>query len=201
MATADMDKDHHQMDPKLLVDLDQDGALPPAEREALRARLTEDEALRREEVQLSRLHELLGAGRVAARPGFAREVMAALPETAPWGERRLQGWRSAVLALAALVVLALGFLGIAGARLHPLSPALGAARAVADFAAAAALSGAGLLAASWRGVGMALGAALDLPATVVFGLGVVAVNALLLVLLRRSGWRRRAAVRAAVRRR
>jgi hypothetical protein len=70
---------------------------------------------------------------------------------------------------------------------------------VAEFAAAAALSGAGLLAASWRGVGMAVAAALDLPATVVFGVGVIAVNALLFALLRRSRGRRRAAVRAPTR--
>ncbi len=71
---------------------------------------------------------------------------------------------------------------------------------MADFATSAALSGAGLLAASWRGVGMAVAAALDLPATVAFGIGVVAVNALLIALLRRPR-RRRAALAAASRRR
>ncbi|HEV8630858.1 MAG TPA: hypothetical protein VGV61_11110 [Thermoanaerobaculia bacterium] len=152
--------------------------------------------------QLARLDALLASDRVMARPGFARQVMAALPARAPWADRRVQGWRSSLLALAALVALALGFLGIGGARLAPASPALAAARAVADFGMAAALSGAGLLAASWRGVGMALGAALDLPAQVVFGLGVLAVNALLLVLLRRGGrsWRRRAVAAATTRR-
>jgi hypothetical protein len=48
---------------------------------------------------------------------------------------------------------------------------------------------------------MAVAAALDLPATVVFGLGVVAINALLFALLRRTGWRRQAAAAAAARRR
>jgi len=198
MNTADPDS-------KQLVDLSVDDSLSAAEREALRARLAGDEGLRREERELALLHELLAGERIAARPGFAREVMAALPETAPWADRRLQGWRSALAALAALVTLALGFFGIAGVRLHPASPVLATAGTIAEFAAAAALSGAGLLTASWRGVGMALAAALDLPATVVFGIGVLAVNALLLVLLRRpgwrAGWRRRAAAPAAVRRR
>ncbi len=184
-------------DPRELVDRDLDGSLDAVEGEALRARLGEDETLRRERGVLERLHQLLAAERVAARPGFAREVMAALPASAPWEQRRLQGWRSAVTSLAALLALAVGFLGLAGARLHPASPLLAAAQAVVDFAAAAALSGAGLAAASWRGAGMALAAALDLPATVVFGLGVLAVNALLLVLLRRPGWRRRPAAAAA----
>jgi hypothetical protein len=188
-------------DPKLLVDLALDDALPPAEREALRQRLTADEELRREEQELAQLQRLLAAGRVQARPGFADAVMNALPEVAPWTQRRPRGWRSALVALAALAVMAVGFFGVAGARLQPASPLVAAASTVAEFAAAAALSGAGLLAASWRGVGMALATALDLPATVVFGLGVLGVNALLLVLLRRRGGRRRAAVRAAVRRR
>jgi hypothetical protein len=153
-----------------------------------------------DELQLAGVDALLASARVVARPGFAREVMAALPATAPWQGRRVQGWRSALLALAALVVLAIGFLGFGGSRLAPASPALAAARAVADFGAAAALSGAGLLAASWRGVGLALGNALDLPAQLVFALGVLAVNALLLVLLRRRGRRRRALVAATTRR-
>lgn len=190
MGTADIDAD------KLLVDMAVDDSLPHGERVALRERLAGDEALRREERELGRLRGLLAAGRVAARPGFTEEVMAALPETAPWARRPLLGWRTAVAALAAMVALAVGLLGVGGARLQPASPLFAAARAVVDFAASAALSGAGMLAASWRGVGMAVQAALDLPATVVFGIGVVAINALLVMLLRRSR-RRRAVVRAA----
>ena len=186
-------------DPKLLVDLAVDGGLAAADTDALRSRLAGDDALRREERELGRLHEVLAAGRVAARPGFTAAVMAALPESAPWADRRLLGWRSVLGTLAAVLALALGAFGVAGAR--GLDGAgFAAARAVLDFAASATLSGAGLLAASWRGVGMAVAAALDLPATVVFGIGVVAVNALLIALLRRPR-RRRAALAAATRRR
>lgn len=191
--------DSANSDPKLLVDLGVDGALAPADNEALRARIDNDEALRREERELGRLHEALAAGRVAARPGFTAAVMAALPESAPWADRKLLGWRSVLGTLAAVLVLALGAFGVAGTRGMD-GAGFAAARAVADFAVSAALSGAGLLAASWRGVGMAVAAALDLPATVVFGIGVVAVNALLIALLRRPR-RRRAALAAAIRRR
>jgi hypothetical protein len=62
------------------------------------------------------------------------------------------------------------------------------------------LSGAGLLAASWRGVGVALGEALDVPERVVFAFGVIGLNALLFLLLRRRG-RRRATAAAVARRR
>jgi len=191
MGTADTD-------PKMLVDLAVDGSLGPAEREALRGRLDGDDALRREERDLTRLNEVLALGRVTARPGFTSEVMATLPANAPWAERQPRGWRSALLALAALLALSIGVLGVAGAQLQPGSPLFAAARAIADFAVAAALSGAGLLTASWRGVGMAIAAALDLPATVVFGVGVLAVNALLFALLR--GRRRRALAGARARR-
>jgi len=194
-----MDSADH--DPTLLVDLSVDGALDPAEREALRARVADDGALRREERELKRLHEVLAAGRVTARPGFATGVMAALPESAPWADRRLLGWRSVLGTLAAVLALALGAFAVAGATGTGVNgPGFATARAVAAFATSAALSGAGLLAASWRGVGMAVAAALDLPATVAFGIGVVAVNALLIALLRRPR-RRRAALAAAVRRR
>jgi hypothetical protein len=192
-----MDSADH--DPTLLVDLSVDGALAPAEREALRARVADDGALRREERELQRLHEVLAAGRVTARPGFATAVMAALPESAPWADRRLLGWRSVLGTLAAVLALAVGTFAVAGAQ-GSGGAGFATARAVAAFATSAALSGAGLLAASWRGVGMAVAAALDLPATVAFGIGVVAVNALLIALLRRPR-RRRAALAAAVRRR
>jgi len=189
-----MDTTDH--DPRLLVDLALDGGLAAAEAEALRSRLAGDDALRREEHELGRLHEVLAAGRVAARPGFANEVMAALPASAPWAERRLLGWRSVLGTLAAMLALALGVFAIAEVQSLDWG-GVAAARAVADFAVAATLSGAGMLAASWRGVGMAIAAALDLPATIVFGIGVVAVNALLVALLRRPRRRRAtAAVRS-----
>jgi len=187
-------------DPRELVDLGLDGALDASDRATLESRVAADPTLQREQQDLGRVHELLVAGRVTARPGFVRDVMAALPELAPWAKRPLAGWRSALAALAALLVVAMGLLGVAGARIHG-SPGLAALRAVADFATAAMLSGAGLLAASWRGVGLAVAEALDVPATVVFGLGVIAVNALLVVLLRRAGSRRRATATATVRRR
>ena len=192
-----MDSAH--TDPKLLVDLGLDGALAPGESEALQGRIANDEALQREERELGKLHEVLAAGRVVARPGFTAAVMAALPESAPWADRKLLGWRSVLATLAAVLALALGAFGVAGAR-GADGVGFAAARAVADFAVSTALSGAGLLAASWRGVGMAVAAALDLPATVIFGIGVVAVNALLVALLRRPR-RRRAALAAALRRR
>ena len=191
-----------ETDPELLVDLAVDRALPEAERaSALAAAQGELAAERR---RLERLHEELGAARVTARAGFAAEVMAALPAEPAWARdgaaRVLGGWRAAVAALAALVVAATAFLGFGSRSVGEAVPALGALAAVGEFAAAAMLSGAGLLSASWRGVGMALGEALDLPAQGVFAFGVAGLNGLLLLLLRRRG-RRRASATAPARRR
>jgi hypothetical protein len=178
------------------VDLALDGALPPAESSAALA--SEPTAERR---RLERLHGELAAARVMARAGFSDEVMASLP-VAPWAQHtaaRLRGLRSAAAVLLLLGGFAAVLLGTGSEGVVQAVPALGALRAVSEFAAAAALSGAGLLAASWRGLGMALGEALDLPAQIVFGCGVLGVNALLLLLLRRRS-RRRAPAAATARR-
>jgi hypothetical protein len=183
-------------DPEL-VDLALDGALPAAERDAA---LAGGPTL--EQRRLQRLHAELARARVQARPGFRDEVLASLP-AAPWASPagfRLGGARAAVLALLLLGGLSTLLLGLGSGRLADTVPALGALRAVSEFAAAAALSGAGLLAASWRGVGIALGEALDLPAQLVFAFGVFAINGLLLLLLRRRSRRRAATATANARR-
>ena|SRR5687767_11643133 len=192
-------------DPELLVDLAVDGALTDEERAAAVAvGQGEPRELAAERRRLERLHAGLAAARVTARSGFAHEVMAVLPAEPAWargaGARVVGGWRAAVAALAVLAIAASALLGLGSESVGRSVPALGALAAVGEFAAAALLSGAGLLSASWRGVGLALGEALDLPAQVVFGLGVLALNALLVLLLRRRG-RRRATAAATVRRR
>lgn len=104
------------------------------------------------------LDALLGESRIAVRPGFCERVMAALPAAA-WerrlGERRLPAWAlptalTAALAVGAALVFILG--GASAADSH----ALGITAAVFDFLATAALAGAGLLFATWRGVGLGL---------------------------------------------
>ena len=182
-------------DPIELLDLALDGGEP-----AVSSPASESPELERERRRLVRLHEELAAARVTARPGFAAAVMAALPAEPRWAAARVGGLRGAVAALLALAAVATLLLGLGSATRGPADAMFGAARAVADFAVAAALSGAGLLAASWRGLGIALGEVLDVPERIVFGLGVVALNALLFLLLRRRSRRRAPAVETARRR-
>jgi hypothetical protein len=78
----------------------------------------------------------------------------------------------------------------------------GALVAVADALQASALTGAGLLAASWRGMGLAVESAFDGSTLnlLAFGAGVIGINLSFFSLLRRSRRRLRSAAVAGGRR-
>ena len=139
------------------VDLDLDGGLDPGagEKSALEDSLAEHPELRAERRQLEVLHEMLAESRIAVRPDFAAAVVSDLP-VASW-ERSLQSNRAPawLLPLAMLVTLAVGaaaMLAFGGAGAS--HPALGTLGVVWDFVATTTLAGAGLLFATWRGVGL-----------------------------------------------
>jgi hypothetical protein len=170
----------------LLLDLEVDGALEPAQRAELEAELEASPDLAQERQRLLRLQSLLEESRIPVRPDFRRCVMAALP-TARWETRGLRAWR---LPVALLVLLggsaaALVSLGVAGSL--PQASFFGAFSALFDLAVAALLTGAGLLSASWRGIGMAVGDVFSasLGLQVLFGAVVVGLNLLLVLLVRR----------------
>jgi hypothetical protein len=168
-------------DARMLLDLELEGALDEEGRRALAAAVTPE--LEQERRELEALRRLLAGARVSARPGFERRVMEALPPP-PWAVR---GVRALALPAAVLVVfcgLAAFLLGLEGSRLEGGS-ALAAVGAVVDFALATTLSGAGLLSASWRGLGLAFGEGLGAGQLALFGAGVLASNLLLVMLLRR----------------
>lgn len=165
------------------IDLEIDGALPPAEARRLESALADEPGLAAEREALRELHRQLEASRVAVRPGFRESVMARLPE-ASWEPTGRRGW---ALALGLAVLLA----GAAGLSLATGSTATGSLfgvlGAIGQALVASMLTGAGLLGASWRGVGLALEELLSAsPSTlVVLALGVVLLNALFWRLLRR----------------
>ena len=141
------------------LDLEVEGELSERERGLLERELAADRDLARERQDLARLHSLLADSDVPVRPGFAREVMKSLP-AAGWEARHPRNWWVAVALLVILGGGAAMLVGAGSARLAPESPFLGAVLAVADLFRAAALAGAGMLAASWKGVGLVLGASL-----------------------------------------
>jgi anti-sigma factor RsiW len=138
------------------------------------------QALRRD---LGGLRARLERDRVAVRSGFRARVMAALP-AADWESRPARAWKApALLAAGLLAVAAL----LAGGTAAAPGAALGTAAALVDLVVASALAGSGLLAASWRGLGMAIAdRVLGSPGSLLaFAVGVLCLNLLFFRLLRR----------------
>jgi hypothetical protein len=166
-----------------------EGQAAAALSERLAARQADDADLLHEEAQLRRLFEGIELGKLGmameVRPGFADAVMARLPRRA----------KASRLGLGLAAAAALAGLAAAVALLAPGASTVGSlSAALADYVAALALAGAGLLGASWRGVGDGVRSFLALsPANLAMVVGVFAASCLLLFALLR---RRRAAVTA-----
>ncbi len=137
-----------------------------------------------ERVALDRLGRTLLEGQLKVRPDFRSAVMAALP-SAGWEARSARSWAWPAAMVVGFAVAAAAVLG--GGEAAARGPVLGALEALFDLALTATQTGAGLLAASWQGVGLAVhelfgGSPLRLG---VFGLGVLCLNLLFFRLLRR----------------
>lgn len=176
--------------------LEMDGRLTALERQRLAAWAAEDAERQAERTRLARLGDLLAASRVETAPGFTAQVMARLP-AAGWEARHPRSWAWPLALLALLGSLAAAFAGLAAGRLEPASPVLSALAAVGGLLGASLAAGAGLLSASWQGLGIAVSGLLaGRPANwIAFVVLVVGIDLLLLRLLRR----RRAAEPAAAR--
>lgn len=167
------------------INLELDGQLPPSESSRLQEDLAADPGLAREREELLRLDQLLVASRVAVDARFKAQVMGSLP-AAGWEARHPRSWRFALALLLLMGAGAAALVGMGSARLVPQSPFLGAVGAVTDLFVAATLAGAGMLAASWKGLGLALGALAGESVTgiVVLGVLVLSLNLLFISLLR-----------------
>ena len=197
------DRDAGARDSLMLV-IDQLADPDASTREQLPDGLSEDCKLElfHERKQLERLRELIARMRVEPRPGFADEVMAAVHR-----ERQASDLMSAkeavdqeiaadlerssprpmvVSALAAAALLMVVAAALVGTG-NGTGGLVGTAAAVGDFAWSTLLAGAGLLTASWQGVGATVGAWLrESTLNLVIGLAlVVGLNLLLFHLLRR----------------
>lgn len=140
------------------LDLDLEGALPAGDGPRLAAHLADCADCRAERQRLAALHESLAAARVPVRAGFGDRVMASLPEAA-WEGRAAPAarwaWAAGLVGLLAAASVAL--FAVSGTRLAPGGTLAGALGALAEMLAMAAIAGAGLLGATWRGLGMAVG--------------------------------------------
>jgi anti-sigma factor RsiW len=168
-----------------LLYLEIDGGLGARERRELAQHLTECRECRREKEELERLHLLLGESVVEIDDRFSRQIMERLPEAA-WETRSMAGWRIAIVVFLLLAASA-GILSFGGDRLVAEVPLAGTAFALFGLFQSALLAGAGLLAASWTGLGMALDRVFEgsRMAFAAFGLLVLGLDVLFVRLLLR----------------
>lgn len=167
------------------LDLDVEGQLTERERWQFNQEIDGSDELRREREALVALSGLLSASRIEVRSGFAQQVVRSLP-AAGWESRSPRSWRLVAALLVLLGGASAAMVGTGSARLAPQSAFLGAVSAVADLFKATALAGAGMLQASWRGLGLAMGEMVQGSWLnwVAFGLVVIGLNALLYLQLR-----------------
>ncbi len=162
------------------LDLEADGALDPSLGVRLAAHLESCAECREQRHRAAELVARLAADRVPVREGFSRQVIEALG-TAPWeSEARSRNWR---IPVALLVLIAAGASLLARAAAPAGWPALAA---IAGMVRSALLTGAGLAAATWTGVGAVVGGWLGAsPARwIVAAVGVVCLDLLAVRLLR-----------------
>jgi len=157
-----------------------DGSLTPAESAELNAHLETCGHCQRERDEIGSLARMLEGAHLAVRPDFKDQVMAALPP-ADWEARHARGWAVPAMMVVALAVLAALLLGHG-----PVGTASSAVLAIAQMVGTAATAGAGLLHASWKGIGLVIQDGLSSRLALgVFGFLVLSVNLLLFSLVRR----------------
>ncbi len=137
------------------VDQDLEGELA----EEYRARLAEiaetDSRVAAERRALESLHQMIDAHHIPVQQGFAARVMAALPRAWWERERSSAGLPAWALPLAMTLILALGAAVLLGGA-EETGRFTGIGLAVIDFMQVTFLAGAGMLFATWRGVGFGL---------------------------------------------
>ncbi len=173
-------------DPAILEDLLQrhlDGDLNGYERRQLDQHLRFSADLRREKQRLEGTVALLDEARIPVRDGFQQRVLQSLP-AAGWEARASRAWRLPAATLAALAVVGTVLAKAAQPAVGSLAKSFSAA---VELWITAAVTGAGLLGASWKGLQIAFrGLGAGSPWTMV---GLVALvlglNVLLFLSLRR----------------
>ncbi len=170
------------------LDQSRTGELPAADEARLSRHLSECASCRAELEATKRLDTLLVSEQLEPRADLVEMVMARLPE-AGWQARHPRSWGPALVALTMIAGAAAALVGSGAAEIEPRTPFLGALAALFELFKGALLAGAGLLRASWHGVGLAVGnllsrSLLDGSLTVI---GVLSLDLLLLALYRRYG--------------
>ena len=133
--------------------LESDGELNAGERSGLQQHLASCSRCRQERQELANLAAMMQNSRIPVGDDFKKEVMTSLP-AAGWETRSPRTWLAALVAVLLLSVGSVLLIGSAGPEALSAVP-IAAATAVWGLLSSSALAGAGLLAASWKGLGIA----------------------------------------------
>lgn len=168
------------------LNLDVDGLLPAHQSTELAQHLASCAECRAEREDLLALEGLLQKNRLPVRPDFKDTVLSSLPTTG-WENRHPKTWSfpaAVFLLLAGIAAMLFGSaqLGTAGSG----GSGIAALLAVAEMLGATVLAGAGLMAATWKGLGLAFEEVIASPMSLgVLAVLVVSLNLVLFTLLRR----------------
>lgn len=163
--------------------LDADGMLDGGERALLDDHLASCADCRKERDENLALDALLQRSALPVRAGFRESAMSALP-TAGWEARSPRAWRFTAAVIVLLGALAAALMSAGSA---PASSGLGTLAAVGGMLQAAVVAGAGLLGASWKGLGMVIDKVIASPVSLgAFGFLVLCLNLFLVSLIRRK---------------
>lgn len=164
------------------LNLDADGLLAGEERTLLNEHLASCADCRREREELAALEGLLRSSALPVRSDFKETVMASL-QPAGWEARSPRTWRFPAAVFVLMGGLAAALM-VAGSGAEPAG--VSALLAVGSMFQAALLAGAGLLGASWKGMGLLFEEVISSPASLgAFGFLVLCLNLLLISLIRR----------------
>ena len=167
------------------LEMELDGELPAREAALLTQHLESCPDCARERSALARVATALEEGRIPVRPDFKSAVMAALP-AAGWEARHPRTWRFPLAACFLLATFGGAAAVLSSAGLGRGSSMIGAFFAIGGLLQAGALAGAGLLAATWKGFGLAIGEIASSPLRLgLFAFAVLALDLLLIALVRR----------------
>jgi anti-sigma factor RsiW len=168
------------------LNLDVDGLLPAHQSTELAQHVASCAECRAEREDLLALEGLLLKNRVPVRPDFKDAVLSSLPTTG-WENRHPKTWSfpaAVFLLLAGIAAMLFGSaqLGTAGSG----GSGIAALLAVAEMLGSTLLAGAGLMAATWKGFGLAFEEVIASPMSLgVLAVLVVSLNLVLFTLLRR----------------
>jgi anti-sigma factor RsiW len=163
-----------------LLYLEPAGELKAGERSLLQQHLAVCAECRTEQQELAAINLLVAKSAIEVEESFTQEVMEGLPATG-WETRSPRTWWAALVAVLLLAVGSAVLIGTGSQDMVSALP-LAAVAAVWELLSSSALAGAGMVAASWKGLGIAFQEVLGRSVWNIIAFGVIVISLDLLLL-------------------